>query len=170
MLELLLPGISKAQQDELAKEQGLLYQKDYLPLVRPFAGVPELFRKTKTFDLKVGLATTCEPEQLRVYCDLLGVTDMIDATACGADVEHGKPHPDLFQACLRELGADPHATTAVGDSPYDALAARSVGIKPIGLETGGFSRAALAKAGCHAVFSDPVDLLNRWEYWLQERD
>jgi hypothetical protein len=50
MLKLLVPAASKAQRDELAKEEGKLYQKEYLPLVRPFAGVPELFRKTRFQD------------------------------------------------------------------------------------------------------------------------
>jgi beta-phosphoglucomutase-like phosphatase (HAD superfamily) len=45
MLELLLPDTSKAQRDELAKKESELYQKKYLPSVRPFAGVPPCFRR-----------------------------------------------------------------------------------------------------------------------------
>jgi phosphoglycolate phosphatase-like HAD superfamily hydrolase len=90
---------------------------------------------------------------------------MIDAVACGADAAHGKPHP--FEVCLRKLGCMPHDALAVGDTPYDARAARSAGVTPIGLETGGFARAALAKAGCVAVFSDPADLLKHSDKWFQ---
>jgi hypothetical protein len=43
MLELLLPDTSKAQRDELAKKESELYQKKYLPAVRPFAGVAPYF-------------------------------------------------------------------------------------------------------------------------------
>jgi beta-phosphoglucomutase-like phosphatase (HAD superfamily) len=52
MLKLLVPAASKAQRDEFAKEEGKLYQKEYLPLIRPFAGVPELFRKTRSAGLQ----------------------------------------------------------------------------------------------------------------------
>jgi hypothetical protein len=44
MLALLLPDASKAQRDKLAREQGKLYAKQYLPSVRAFNGVRELFR------------------------------------------------------------------------------------------------------------------------------
>jgi phosphoglycolate phosphatase-like HAD superfamily hydrolase len=166
MLERLLPDTSKAQRDELAKKEGELYQETYLPSVCPFAGVPELFRKTKSAGFKIGLATTCKPEQLGMYRDLLAVDDMLDAIACGEDAAHGKPHPDLFEVCLRKLGCMPHDALAVGDTPYDARAARLAGVTPIGLETGSFSRAELMKAGCAAVFSDPADLLNS-DPWFQ---
>jgi hypothetical protein len=61
---MLKPGARrvKTQRNELAREEGKLYQKEYLPLVRPFADVPELFRKTRSAGFKIGLATTCEPE------------------------------------------------------------------------------------------------------------
>jgi beta-phosphoglucomutase-like phosphatase (HAD superfamily) len=137
--EMLKPGARrvKDQRNELAREEGKLYQKEYLPLVRPFAGVPELFRKTRSAGFKIGLATTCEPESLRTYRDLLGVDDMIDAIVCATD-KRGKPHPDLFEVCLQKLRCTPNEAIAVGDSPYDALAARSASIEPIGL--GAFSR------------------------------
>ena len=51
----------------------------------------------------------------------------------------------------------------IGDTPYDALAARRAGVVAIGMLSGGFSRKALQAAGCAPVIRDPADLLGRLE-------
>ena len=49
----------------------------------------------------------------------------------------------------------------VGDSPWDAIAAVRLGIRPIGVLCGGFPEEDLRKAGCIAIYRDPADLLDR---------
>jgi phosphoglycolate phosphatase-like HAD superfamily hydrolase len=94
------------------------------------------------------LATTCQPDELKVYLDKLGIDSLIDGIACGTDVKHGKPHPDLFELGLRRLCCDAPSSLTLGDSPYDANAACLARLEPFGVETGGFSRDALREAGC----------------------
>jgi phosphoglycolate phosphatase-like HAD superfamily hydrolase len=53
---------------------------------------------------------------------------------------------------------------AVGDTPYDAIAAKRAGVvATIGLLSGGFSRPELEASGCIAVYRDPADLLAHYE-------
>jgi len=82
----------------------------------------------------------------------------IDAVTCGEDVPRGKPHPDLFKLALKRLGVE--SGIAVGDTPYDAIAARRAGMRAIGLLTGGFSEAVLREAGCVDIVDDPAGLLS----------
>jgi phosphoglycolate phosphatase-like HAD superfamily hydrolase len=51
----------------------------------------------------------------------------------------------------------------VGDTPYDAEAARAAGIACVGVLCGGFSEESLRSAGCVAVYRDPQDLLDRYD-------
>jgi phosphoglycolate phosphatase-like HAD superfamily hydrolase len=51
----------------------------------------------------------------------------------------------------------------VGDSPFDAEAARSAGIGFVGLRCGGFDEQQLRQPGCLALFDDPADLLPRFD-------
>ena len=51
----------------------------------------------------------------------------------------------------------------IGDTPYDAIAARRAGVAAIGMLSGGFSRHDLEASGCIAVYRDPADLLVRYE-------
>ena len=51
----------------------------------------------------------------------------------------------------------------IGDTPYDAEAARKAQMKSIGVLSGGFSEQALRDAGCIAVYRDVEDLLHRYD-------
>jgi len=53
--------------------------------------------------------------------------------AAGVDlVANGKPEPDLIEYVLRESGLGPSECCFVGDSEYDAMAARAAGVLFIG--------------------------------------
>jgi phosphoglycolate phosphatase-like HAD superfamily hydrolase len=97
------------------------------------------------------------------YLSLLHVTDLIDAMACGDDVEHGKPDPRLVGLALRKLALPAGQAVMIGDTPYDAEAARGAGAAAVGLLTGGFAKEALAEAGCVVVAKDLRELLSRLE-------
>ena len=79
------------------------------------------------------------------------------------DARRSKPHPDIFQAALNQLGKgiDLGKTFAVGDTPWDAIAAHRSGLRIIGMLCGGFAEEDLLKAGCIAIYRDPADLLAR---------
>lgn len=47
---------------------------------------------------RIALATDCRGPELNNYRSLLNVDDLIDAMACGDDVEHGKPDPTISRA------------------------------------------------------------------------
>ena len=52
---------------------------------------------------------------------------------------------------------------AVGDTPYDASAARKAGITTIGVLSGGFTEASLREAGGAAVYPGPAALLAQFD-------
>jgi ribonucleotide monophosphatase NagD (HAD superfamily) len=64
---------------------------------------------------------------------------------------------------LDRLGVAASEAIVVGDSPYDAQAARKIGLRTIGVLCGGFPEADLRKAGCIAIYRDPADLLRRFD-------
>jgi HAD superfamily hydrolase (TIGR01509 family) len=160
MLTEIIPGIRQKKRDEIIKEQGAAYRNDYLASVTSFPGVRALFEDVRRRDHAIALATTCAAQELAHYRRLMGVDDLIDVIACGDDVKHGKPHPDLFELALKRLGET--RALVVGDSPFDAMAAQRIGVQAIGVLSGGFSKDRLQQAGCAKVFTDPEDLLKRY--------
>jgi HAD superfamily hydrolase (TIGR01509 family) len=162
-LQLVAPGAAEAERKEILKVQGLIYESKYLHSVQPFDGVRDVFRALTARGGKIALATDCKGLAFKRYLTLLGVNEFITGTACGDDVEHGKPDPRLVAHALGKLGLSASQAVMVGDTPYDAEAGLEAGTKAAGVLTGGFSAETLAQAGCLAVADDLQELLLKLE-------
>ncbi|MDB6045474.1 MAG: family hydrolase [Gammaproteobacteria bacterium] len=160
MLDQLLPKEPPEIKQRLLKAQGESYRSDFMLRAEPFPGVQQLFAELKQHAVLIGIATTCQKDELAAYDKRLGILELTDAVSCGEMVKHGKPDPSLFQACLARLQiTDAACAVAVGDTPYDARAAKQLGMLSVGVITGGFSEQALREAGCDGVF-DQVQAIN----------
>jgi HAD superfamily hydrolase (TIGR01509 family) len=159
MLDLVLPGAPKELKKRLLKTQGETYRRDYLGKGQAFEGVRDLFQALRERSFAIGIATTCKQDELSAYDRQMKVLKFTDAVACGDDALHGKPHPDLYRIALEKLRVRvPSSAMAIGDTPYDAIAANTLGMRAVGLLTGGFSRDDLTTAGCEYVLVHPRDL------------
>ena len=156
--------LSESEAQRLAKQlkdtQGRCYREKYLAKVKPFEDVGLLFRQIKRSGAGTGLATTCSKEELHHYCRLAEITDLVDYFACGEDVSHEKPDPALINLVLKRAKTPAAQAIMIGDTPFDAQAARRAAVKVIGVTCGGFSAPALRAAGCADVCTDAAALLN----------
>jgi len=150
-LQLLAPGFNEPTRKKVLTNRASHYRKTYLSGIKAFPEVREMFQTLKKDGAKIALATDCKGPELRQYLALLNVNDLIDAMACGDDVEHGKPDPRLVGLALRKLGLPGSEVVMIGDTPYDAEAAQGTGTAAGGVLTGGFSKETLLQAGCLAV-------------------
>jgi phosphoglycolate phosphatase-like HAD superfamily hydrolase len=98
-----------------------------------------------------------------IYLDIARVTDLIDVAICSEDVEQSKPAPDIFLVALEKLGICGFEAVTIGDSPYDAEAARKAFIPSVGVLCVGFAELDLRKGGCIAVYPSPSALLACFE-------
>ena len=88
--------------------------------------------------------------------------ELCDVVVCGSDVKKGKPHPDLFRFVLNKLSLhQDSAAVAIGDTPFDAMAARASGMGAIGVLTGGYAAQDLEHAGCAMVLPQIAALATR---------
>jgi phosphoglycolate phosphatase-like HAD superfamily hydrolase len=159
MLATLLPSFDESARKKVLTAQGERYRAVYLPRVRAFRGVRAAFTAIKSHGGRVALATDCQSDELKHYRRLLNVDDMIDAIACGDEVSKGKPEPELIELALDRLGGISAASaTMIGDTPFDAQAARRAGATAWGTLTGGHPRSSLIDAGCSVAVSSIADL------------
>jgi HAD superfamily hydrolase (TIGR01549 family) len=141
-----------------------LFQRKYLPQARAFPGVRDLFERLRREGRRIVLASSAKADEVEHYKSLAGIADLIDGATSADDVERSKPYPDIFQAALNRLHPiRPAEAVVVGDSPYDAEAARNADLRMVGVLCGGFDTDALRSAGCIAVYRDARDLLDRYE-------
>jgi HAD superfamily hydrolase (TIGR01509 family) len=151
-------------QERIEKDRSELFRRDYLPKVRPFPRVRELFERIRRDGKRIALASSGKEDEVEEYMKIAGIADLIDARTSSDDAEESKPAPDIFEAALGKLeGVPVEAVIAVGDTPYDAEAAGKIGLRTIGVLCGGFPEADLRDAGCIAIYRDPADLLEHYE-------
>jgi HAD superfamily hydrolase (TIGR01509 family) len=157
-----LPEKLESLKDEIEKHRSELFKREYLPKVRPFPGVRELFERVRRDGHRVGLASSANADELDTYKSLTRTADLIDAETSADDVNRSKPAPDVFEVVVDRLHVNPSRAIVVGDSRYDAIAAGRAGLRPVGVLSGGFPEADLRQAGCVAIFRDPSDILQRF--------
>ena len=144
--------------------RGELFKKEYLPKVKGFPKVRELFERIKQDKKQLALASSAKKDELKRYKEIAQIDDLIESETSSDNVERSKPCPDIFEAALKQLGnVTPDKVIVVGDTPYDAAAAAEANLKSIGLLCGGWTEPQLRRAGCIAVYRDPADLLARYE-------
>jgi HAD superfamily hydrolase (TIGR01509 family) len=134
----------------------------YEPLrddVKPFPRTADLLRICAERGLAVVLATSGEASDLEWMQPAIGAEDAVTGATTSADVDEGKPAPDLLSTAVRDHGLDPDRTVAVGDTVWDVESARKACLPCIALTCGGISAAELTEAGADAVYADPADLL-----------
>ena len=152
--------LSEAEQadhgDAMQAWRGEHFTARYLPMVRPFSGVPDLLRRVREAGLKVAIASSAKSQELKKYFDIAGIADLVDVATSSDDAEDSKPSPDIFQAALKKLGVTAKDAMAVGDTPYDAAAAGRAGMECVGVLCGGFTEAKLRQAGCTMVYPGPA--------------
>src|SRR3954471_23695238 len=79
--------------EAIERYRGELFKRDYLPAVRPFPKVRELFERVRDAGLKIVLASSAKGDELRHYKRIARIEDLVDGEVSGDDVEHSKPCP-----------------------------------------------------------------------------
>src|SRR6266404_1513853 len=150
--------------DDLEGYRGKLFKQEYLPRVKAFPRVRELFERIKQDGRKIALASTAKEDEIKIYKEMARIDDLVDSVACSEDVKHSKPHRDICSAAVHKLGnIAPDRVIAVGDTRYDAEAAGKINVRTIGLLCGGGNLEELQQAGCVAMYKDPADLLEHYD-------
>ena len=77
------------------------FKTRYLPLIRPFAAVPNLLQRVRDTGLRVAVAASAKRDELEQFLEIADVTDLVDETTSSEDVGQSKPAPDVFKAVLK---------------------------------------------------------------------
>ncbi|WP_201751895.1 HAD family hydrolase [Microvirga arsenatis] len=161
---LLPPEAVERQSEEIKDFRASLFKREYLHKARAFPGVRALFERIRAAGQQAVLASSGTADEVERYKEIAGIADLIDGATSSDDAERSKPFPDIFQAALAKLpSVSPEQAVVIGDTPYDAEAARNAGTKSVGVLSGGFAEQALRDAGCMAVYEGPEHLLQHYD-------
>jgi len=156
----LTPEEIKGFGKDLDEYRSELFRREYLPKVRPFPKVRELFQCIHDDNRRIMLASSGKKADTKYYIDLLNIGDFIDGYVSGDDADSSKPAPDIFAASLEKLGGiSPADAVTIGDTRFDIEAAKKAGLKTIAFLCGGTSESVLRETGAIAIHRDPADFL-----------
>ena len=148
---------------DLEKYRGELFKREYLPSLKPFPRVRDLFECIKHDGIKIALGSTAKGEDIAIYKEMARIEDLVTCAVCSEEVEHSKPHRDICAVALDKLGLPAEQVLAIGDTAYDVESASKMSVCSIGFLCGGGTKDELERAGCVAVYSHPADLLEHYD-------
>lgn len=165
LLPVFLSGDELDEKGEaLEKHRAKILKERYLPTIQGLPQVRALIERLQADGKQLALASSAKQDELQTYKKIADIDDLIGTETSSDDAEESKPNSDIFQAALKRLnGIAPTDAIVIGDTPYDAEAARKAGVRTIGLLSGGWSAEELTQAGCIATYRDPADLLAHYE-------
>jgi phosphoglycolate phosphatase-like HAD superfamily hydrolase len=133
------------------------FRDKWLATVRPLRGSRDLVLRLRGEAYQYAIASAAQTEELEPLLEIADIGDLVEIRTSSSDVAESKPAPDIIEATLAKLLlVERSRTVMVGDTPYDARAAREAGVAFIGVTTGGWAAEALA--GARRVYDGPAAL------------
>lgn len=107
----------------LVRERGL----------RPLPGVLEWLRRLRDSGWRQAVASSAPRMNLDVLLPAAGVAEFFDAVVSAEEIQHGKPHPEIFLRAAQALDADPARCVVVEDAPAGVKSGRRAGMRVVGV-------------------------------------
>ena len=98
-----VPGVEPRSFKEKAIAMAHAVQDEYLPF-KP--GVPDILEFFKERGVPMVVASSSRKERVVKNLKKSGIYDYFDNVISGADIENGKPAPDIFLAAAESIGLD----------------------------------------------------------------
>jgi beta-phosphoglucomutase len=121
--------------DERSRELGDLKEAYYREIIAkdftPLPGAVELIDALHDAGFKLAVGSSGPPENIELTLEKLGRADRFTAAATGADVQRGKPDPQVFLIAADRLGVPPERCAVIEDAAPGVEAANRAGMTSI---------------------------------------
>jgi beta-phosphoglucomutase len=123
-----------------------IYQEIIRGRLEPLPGAVAFVEDCRSRGLRLALATSADRVKMEANLREIGLpVDTFDATVNGLDVEHKKPHPDIYLRAAELVGVAPADCFVVEDAVNGVEAAKRAGCACLAV-TGSFSPEELGAA------------------------
>jgi beta-phosphoglucomutase len=151
--------VSGAEARRLARRKRDLYQEQAQAGLEPVPGVRAFLESLARLDVPRAVGTSASRWDAERLLDDLGLLRYFDVVVTSDDVMLGKPDPEVWTQAARRLRIAPSHCVIFEDAVVGIQAARSAGMRAIGVTTAHSERELLA-AGAERTIPDFQDL--RW--------
>jgi len=127
--------LSEQQLTRKAEKKEEIYRQLIAPDLAPVSGLEKLLEEIHREGLPVAMATSAPTENVEFILGNLGIRDAFDPVVDASGVSEGKPSPEIYLKAAHLLGKNPSACLVFEDAVAGIRAARSAGMKVVGLIT-----------------------------------
>ena len=132
----------------LRKEQCF---RDEVTHVRTAEGLLGFLEDLQSEQLSLAIASSGSKSRIHFLLDRFGLKKYFREVITGDEVEQGKPHPAVFLKAAHQLGLDPSELMAFEDAVSGVKAAKSAGMKCVGIAQLDHVSILLAAGANHVV-------------------
>ncbi len=161
--------LSDEELREFAREKESLYRTLSAQRLEPLAGVERLLEILAARRIPFAIATSAPLENVDHTLSALGLESRFPVIVRSDEVEHGKPHPDVYLAVARRLDLAPETCVGFEDAPAGIAAVLAARMTCVGITTT-MTADRLRSHGTepHHVVKDYEEFLDGPGRWLAE--
>jgi len=120
-------SLSDAETTYWGDRKEALYRKRYACCLEPLPGLLPFLEQAFNLGMPMAVASAAPPENIAFVLDGLNIRRYFRAIVGGADVQFGKPHPEIFLKTSSALGVEPSMCLVFEDALGGIEAARLAG-------------------------------------------
>lgn len=133
----------KMMGDDVSEEKIIEYadckEKYYREMVKdklnPLPGVNDLLKELHEQSFQLAVGSSGPPKNVELLLKTLQIEEYFDAIITAAEVEKGKPDPDVFLIAAKNVEVIPRNCIVIEDAPVGIQAAEKADMKVIALTT-----------------------------------
>ncbi|MHA1191095.1 MAG: HAD family hydrolase [Promethearchaeota archaeon] len=131
--------VGRKVDQNLVEKWAQLKEKYYREMVKdkiePLPGVIELIEDLKSINFKLAVGSSGPPENVELLLKSLKIELFFDTIITAAEVQNGKPFPDVFLIAAQKINVKPQNCLVIEDAPVGIEAAKRANMKCIALST-----------------------------------
>jgi len=135
------------------RKDELFYESAAGLRLRAIPGVIDFLHQLESAGVPKAVATSASKRRAHHVLELLGVTNRFCAVLTGNDIAAAKPDPSIFYLAANRLNVKPQQSLVAEDSLAGICAAKSAGMRCLGIGTGALS-SRLCQEGADHVTPD----------------
>jgi beta-phosphoglucomutase family hydrolase len=161
ILRYFLGELSDEQVRVLGHQKEQLFREESADM-KAIKGLREFLQQLSEAKIRLAVASAGSNGRVNYILDLLDLRPYFQAVVTGDQVTHGKPDPAIFRMACEQLRVRPSEALAFEDSVSGVQAAKTAGMRCVGVATNGII-AILVQAGADHIIPDfsavPFDLM-----------
>lgn len=135
LFTMLFGPLSPSEVATLADEKETLYRATYRPVMKPLHGLKEFLIELRQRNIPVAIGSSAPVENVDFILDGLALRPFFTTIVHGGLVRQGKPHPEIYLRCAKQLAMDPQDCVVFEDALAGIEAGKAAGCGVIGVTT-----------------------------------